>query len=150
MKRTPSPTPGSARSAYLIAYRATHREEKNAYNAAHRAENAAWREAHRAELTAYMLAWRAAHPDNVFESRQKMRAKRRGAPLCNHAACLAIGPAMLAWQTHDHVCYLCGVSLTEVALDHVIPVARGGVHCAENLRPACLPCNQHKHTRVLS
>ena len=43
-------------------------------------------------------------------------------------------------------CYLCGRLLTadEVHLDHVIPLARGGAHTADNLRVACAPCNQSK------
>jgi 5-methylcytosine-specific restriction endonuclease McrA len=134
---------------WLEAHRPEFLEARRAYNAAHRAENAAWREAHREERAVYMAEWRAAHPSSVTESRQKHRAKRRGARLCEHPACLTVGPAALAWRTHEHACYLCGIPLRDIALDHVLPIAKGGVHCAENLRPACLPCNQHKHTRVL-
>jgi len=74
-------------------------------------------------------------------------AKRRGAPVCEHADCLAIGASALAWQTNEHVCYLCGTQLWggfNLHMDHVIPVARGGVHCADNLRPACASCNHRK------
>jgi len=46
-------------------------------------------------------------------------------------------------------CYLCLSPLKskEVTLDHVIPLARGGVHAETNLRVACRPCNSRKWAR---
>jgi hypothetical protein len=46
-------------------------------------------------------------------------------------------------------CYLCGRELgaTEITLDHVIPLARGGAHTEENLRVACRSCNSRKGAR---
>ena len=35
-------------------------------------------------------------------------------------------------------------------MDHVVALARGGLHCASNLRPACEPCNLSKYTKLLS
>lgn len=39
-------------------------------------------------------------------------------------------------------CWLCGVEAT--AMDHVKPVAKGGLHVPANLRPICKPCNSRK------
>lgn len=39
-------------------------------------------------------------------------------------------------------CYLCGAPWE--AIDHVIPIARGGTHWPANLRPICKPCNARK------
>jgi 5-methylcytosine-specific restriction endonuclease McrA len=49
-------------------------------------------------------------------------------------------------------CYLCGreLSLSEATLEHVIPIARGGSHTADNLRIACMFCNQRKGAKLLS
>lgn len=49
------------------------------------------------------------------------------------------------------LCYLCGIKVKwrEVTLDHVIPLARGGAHTANNLRVACGPCNYRKQHRLL-
>jgi 5-methylcytosine-specific restriction endonuclease McrA len=49
-------------------------------------------------------------------------------------------------------CYLCMRVLlpTEVTLDHVIPLAKGGSHTADNLRVACSPCNKSKATKVFT
>ena len=51
------------------------------------------------------------------------------------------------------VCYLCGIELKlgdfdsspdSPTLDHVIPLARGGSHTPDNLRPCCFACNSKK------
>lgn len=43
-------------------------------------------------------------------------------------------------------CYLCGRECRdeEIHLDHVIPLSRGGPHCAANLKVACALCNLSK------
>lgn len=49
-------------------------------------------------------------------------------------------------------CYLCGLLLTvkTATIDHVIPLARGGFHCPNNAKIACLKCNQKKNKKLLS
>jgi 5-methylcytosine-specific restriction endonuclease McrA len=48
-------------------------------------------------------------------------------------------------------CYLCGESLTEDAatIDHVLPLALGGAHCANNVKIACKSCNSAKGKKTL-
>jgi 5-methylcytosine-specific restriction endonuclease McrA len=85
------------------------------------------------------------------EVERKAGAKRRGASTCEHPACLTSGADLLAWQSNPHVCYLCGIPVASMAwMDHVVPIARGGIHCAENLRPACESCNRRKHDKLLA
>lgn len=156
---------GRARAA---AWYAANREKAAAYDAAHptkraaraappppmtreakAAYHAAYRAAHREERAANTAAWRAAHP----EKWTYYAAKRRGANLCEHAACLALGARPLAWMTNPHACYLCGAPVWQgvnLHMDHVIPIAKGGLHCADNLRPACAPCNRRKYTRLVA
>jgi 5-methylcytosine-specific restriction endonuclease McrA len=43
-------------------------------------------------------------------------------------------------------CYLCGGTAT--SLDHVVPMARGGVNRPENLKPVCVPCNSRKRDKL--
>lgn len=153
-------------AARQVTYRARHREvvrtrravfeaspHRKAYIAEHRdaiaARLAAWRISHQEELAAY----RVAHAEQYRESQRRATAIRRGAPLCGHPSCLAIGPAQLAWQTNPHVCYICGTPVWQgvnLHMDHVVPVSRGGVHCADNLRPACGPCNHRKYNKLLT
>ena len=97
-------------------------------------------------------AYTEAHRDEYRQHNRKAEAKRRRARVCDHASCLAIGPAALAWESFPHVCYICGTQLWEgvnLEFDHVVPLARGGIHCADNVRPACRPCNRRKHSKTL-
>ena len=149
----------AADRAYAAERRPMHREEARAYARAYRmahpeksqADNRAYANAHREEITAYQAAYRASHRDAAREHYRKAKAIRRGAALCDHPGCLTIGPDALAWQTNPHVCHLCGTPVwrgVNLHMDHVVPISRGGLHCADNLRPACGPCNVRKGARV--
>lgn len=51
-----------------------------------------------------------------------------------------------------HRCHYCGVHESVVGsltMDHVTPVSRGGRHCADNIVPACMPCNLKKSDKIL-
>ena len=152
----------SARNlAYAATYRAAHREEVAASRAVHRethreqiaAYQAAWRASHREEQRSYDSSYAASHRTARREISRKANAKRRGAAICDHRACLTIGPAQLAWMTNEHVCWMCGSPVWEghnLNMDHVVPVARGGIHCADNLRPACASCNRRKNAKLMA
>lgn len=50
----------------------------------------------------------------------------------------------------NSTCYLCDKYLEpkQITLDHVIPLARGGTHTADNLKVACRSCNSQKHKKT--
>lgn len=51
-------------------------------------------------------------------------------------------------ETYGHACAYCGVPFTSrkrPELDHVVPLSKGGEHVAENIVPACVPCNRAKN-----
>ena len=109
-----------------------------------------YRAAHRAETRAATARWEAAHP---LHARRASRRFQLVEQLCAHPSCLAIGTVQLAWQLNPHECWMCGRLLdiraprtdpAHLHMDHVIPLAAGGLNCAENLRPACAPCNRRK------
>ena len=43
-------------------------------------------------------------------------------------------------------CFNCGVTPAE-GVDHIISIPQGGLNVAENLQPACYPCNKGKFYR---
>ena len=49
-------------------------------------------------------------------------------------------------------CQYCGkkFSSSELSLDHVVPISRGGKSTWENVVCACLPCNVRKGNKLLS
>ncbi|MGA9768269.1 MAG: HNH endonuclease [Blastocatellia bacterium] len=50
----------------------------------------------------------------------------------------------------NSTCYMCGRKLgySEMVLDHIIPLSRGGAHCESNLAVACAPCNLRKGSKL--
>ena len=46
---------------------------------------------------------------------------------------------------YNNKCWICEVELTTVFWDHVHPLAKGGSHSVDNLRPSCNPCNARKN-----
>jgi 5-methylcytosine-specific restriction endonuclease McrA len=46
-------------------------------------------------------------------------------------------------------CAYCGAFGVPLQIEHVIPTSSGGKHRAENILPACGPCNQSKKNRSL-
>jgi 5-methylcytosine-specific restriction endonuclease McrA len=143
-ERHADPEPGRARSR---DYYTSNTEQAQA-----RAR--AWKQANPGKVYAVRKAWYAANPEKAREMVARETAKRKSAPTCDHPACLILGPYQLAWQTNPHRCYICDVPVFmgkggNLHMDHVIPIARGGIHCAENLRPACDPCNRRKWANPL-
>jgi 5-methylcytosine-specific restriction endonuclease McrA len=96
---------------------------------------------------------RVARPEPHRESVRRRRAQLLGQLCRQHAVCQVQGEVGLyeyVWALSDHRCYLCGHSLTRwsVEYDHVLALARGGLHCVDNIRPACGPCNRKKGPRA--
>jgi len=54
-------------------------------------------------------------------------------------------------QRDGFTCQYCGAKAPAVKLevDHVVPVAEGGAHTADNLATACWPCNNGKRARMI-
>jgi 5-methylcytosine-specific restriction endonuclease McrA len=138
-KAHPEQVAASKAKAYL-----KHREKKLAYARAYHQRN---KERRREQDR----AWIRAHPEKNREGVHRYRARRHGAQ-CVHEECrFAI---RLAWARHPHACYLCGVPLKSGrggngTIDHVVALAAGGMHCVDNLRPACRPCNSRKGARLV-
>lgn len=39
--------------------------------------------------------------------------------------------------------------IVKLSMDHVVPLARGGAHRADNIQPLCIECNSKKGTRMI-
>lgn len=74
---------------------------------------------------------------------QKRRAVKAGATIGD------VNEAEVMASASD--CYLCGKPLAgPIQLDHIIPLARGGAHCLDNLAPTHKACNNRKSVLLLS
>ncbi len=48
---------------------------------------------------------------------------------------------------NDYACKYCGAKDRPLEMDHIVPLSKGGRHCANNIAPACKPCNSKKGSR---
>lgn len=139
------------------AYQKAHPEVSRAAQAKYKAVNrdqllpqvrqrsADWRERNRDKDRAASIRWRKANPDayRAIQWRRKARMKGNGGEF-----------TMQEWQDlkarYDYRCLRCGASEPEIVLtvDHVIPIARGGLNVIENIQPLCRACNSSKNARA--
>lgn len=109
-----------------------------------------WRQANPDKVAAHRQSWRAAHPDRTRELRRENQARRKA-----RAQATQTNPIDYASILAEHgmICHICGSEIpdtTDLHFDHVIPLARGGVHTNDNIRPSHARCNMRKGARLLA
>jgi 5-methylcytosine-specific restriction endonuclease McrA len=91
-------------------------------------------------------AWKRAHPEAVAQHDDKKRAIRMAAPYYEAV------DRTVVYQMHGGMCGVCleFIDLTQTGfhVDHVIPLARGGVHAYINVQPAHPKCNIGKGAKL--
>lgn len=144
-------------------WRIANKAEVNARQRARHAENRerdnkrsrAYYLAHRAEATRLSREWQRANPElrREIKRRWNQKNKHKGreyaqrrralilAAVCKHGAeCVSAEVfAAIAGQ----MCVYCFAPAEHA--DHYIPLSRGGLHCRENIVPACDHCNKSKN-----
>jgi 5-methylcytosine-specific restriction endonuclease McrA len=85
-------------------------------------------------------AWRDANPDKVRSYWSRSDAVRRMAVQDMEAE--HVSRAYIITRDGSR-CHICGKKCrsSEIHLDHLVPISRGGTHTAANLRVACAHCN---------
>jgi len=73
--------------------------------------------------------------------RHRYRTRAKDVPYLTAPEWLAIKAA------YQNACAYCGAS-GPLTVDHIVPVSRGGDHCADNVVPACPACNSGKKDRM--
>lgn len=166
----------SCQNAKALRSYYANREERNAYNRAYRAanperikrNNAEWYRANaekeaakyleqREELREYYRRKRAANPGSETKNSREWRKRnpekwalrnrenqrrRRGEKPVNYSAII---------ERDGMVCHICTgqiEGLSDLHMDHVIPLARGGAHHEDNIRPAHALCNLRKSDKI--
>lgn len=130
------------RDANLDAAR--EREREAARRKDHRAARRRWIEAHPEQAAAARRRWKAENPEKLAQYEAERRARKAGSSV-TRTSYAAVREAHTA-------CYLCGEPLAGrvVHVDHVVPLAAGGAHELDNLRPVHMPCNLRKGDLPLS
>lgn len=86
--------------------------------------------------------WGRNNPEKVRHNTQVRRARKMGA-----AGSHTLADLKARFEVHGNRCVYCGSS-ENLTADHMIPLSRGGSDWPANIVPACLRCNQSKHTRT--
>jgi 5-methylcytosine-specific restriction endonuclease McrA len=116
-------------------WRDANRARIKAYNSTYYAEN---RESEIARCLAYIKA----HPEVDAAIKQRRNARKRDV-VCEHGLTCVTATFLKAIRAAD--CLYCAAPGGKGHADHFIPLSRGGLHCVENIVPACVRCNTSKH-----
>lgn len=103
-----------------------------------------WRRANPAAMLRSVNQWRRRHPELTRLYDRRKYAKRKGAG--RTAQRLDQADLLELYRRQGGLCRYCSksVAFEGMTLDHVIPLARGGVHQIENICLACPSCNARK------
>lgn len=121
-------------------------EELEAKREANRERNAKYRDRHR-NTPEYKARLAANAHRRYVKNPEKMKdyVHRRRTKLEDGSVTTGEWAGILT--RYGNRCAYCrtdGVPLTQ---DHVVPLTKGGTHCAANVVPACCPCNTRKNNR---
>lgn len=96
-----------------------------------------------AKSKARLRSWRQANPERVAEKDARRRARKRNT---------AVGPIDYAKILSESggICGICKKPLDLLGrdFDHIVPLARGGTHTADNIQVTHSHCNRAKGARV--
>jgi len=96
----------------------------------------------------YLRKWQKDHPEKNFEYNNK----RRALELAAHGNLLTIKDFVRKTKSkRTAVCYYCKrrCSSKKIHFDHIVPLAKGGLHSADNLCVSCPECNWSKRTKLI-
>lgn len=119
---------------YQGEYRKLNRDKVLRYNRQYDRE-------HRDARREYMGAFREAHRDLMRLYESKRRAKLNGGELTEAEWLEVVGQ-------YGGACLRCG-SQSNITIDHIIPISRGGTHTKDNVQPLCKKCNSSKHDNTI-
>lgn len=146
--RTANPGRNKAISA---AWRIANPEKSRASTAAYRAANPdkakactnAWRDANPDKISAYTKEWRAANPGSVRIYNQNRRARRMAS-----GGELSKGLSEKLFKLQKGKCACCKKPLGDnYHLDHVTPLALGGLNTDDNMQLLRQRCNNQKSAK---
>jgi 5-methylcytosine-specific restriction endonuclease McrA len=126
--------------AYKRDWYARNLETQRAYVASK--ARARWARDPEGELLKQRLKYKES-PFRMQEAARKRRAQHSG------GAGLTEDQWLQILEINDNRCAYCLVQSTDLEVDHVVPLAKGGTHEESNIVPACSECNTSKNDKLL-
>lgn len=102
------------------------------------------REKRRAQNVKATRAWQQNNQDKVRHWKLDNKHKRREA---YGQGSVSIEDWIALCNKYGNVCLSCGKS--EITMDHVVPLSKGGTHTIDNVQPLCGTCNSIKHDKTI-
>lgn len=97
---------------------------------------------HRIEILARVKRWALNNRERYIASMKAAHHRRRERIIANGNNTLTAEEIRELFQRMPYCAYCRAVE--KLSLDHVVPVAKGGQNCLENVTVACMPCNASK------
>lgn len=120
---------------YRRNYERTHREYFREKSRKRRANNPE-------KVAASFAVWYKNNPESRIKRGLKYRARKY------QNGVFAVSKKEII-KLRSSCCFYCG-STSNIQIDHVIPVSRGGRHSIGNLVSACSKCNQRKNQKFIT
>lgn len=135
--------PADVKRAYLKQWYEKHKDRE-------RAKHREYAMCNRAAAKRRLKTFAIRHPERIQAEQMRRRAKLLGAQVGDQ---LAIREWIRVIRSKPSFkCYYCErpTPRAELNIDHVIPLARGGLHTCENMAASCSACNFSKNSRLPS
>ena len=134
-----------------LAFNAYTREWKTKNSTKVLAAKKSYRDSNKESIAAYKKTWAAKNKDRLIAKNRRRRATRLG----NGFEPYTLNQVL---DIFGSICYLCEQSIDLQAprqcgtpgwecglhIDHIIPIARGGMDCLDNVAPTHASCNLSK------
>lgn len=122
-------------------------KRSDALYCSHQCGRRTWYLANREAVLISVSEWRAANVDRCRMYATQYKARRRGWEGDGPGISLADWTRTL--NRFDRRCAYCGDRPSDLHMEHVVPLSRGGQHSIGNVLPACPPCNLSKNAKLL-
>ena len=127
------------------------REKAYATNKAYREKNSekirlmqkTFRARNPEKVRASQKAWKAANPEKHREFQDRHRARK-----LNQLGNMPSDGYKVIYKLFGRACLKCKTT-ENMTIDHVIPLAMGGLHDINNLQPLCRSCNSSKGKKTV-
>lgn len=117
------------------------RASRDRHRQAEYARNRARRAANKERYRAMVADWEKRNPGAMSDYRARRRARMKTGRVSTR-------DWQRICQRYGDRCFYCGTA-SQITMDHIVPLSRGGRHTIGNVIPACLSCNSSKHDKLL-